>query len=159
MENALLFTGLLLGAALAGGYFGSCCKSRQGEELAQKLQALQDRLEFLETKTQDVDERLAECELLIGDPPTEGLLGRVGELEEARRREDLLQRVNVLTDEVRGLEDKSGPKLADLAACVDAQGEKLELLQGKHELFVGGASLELEGLRMAVEKLEGKANG
>ena len=139
MENALLFTGLLLGAALAGGYFGSCCKSRQGEELAQKLQALQDRLEFLETKTQDVDERLAECELLIGDPPTEGLLGRVGELEEARGKEHA--------------------KLVDLAACVDAQGEKLELLQGKHELFVGGASLELEGLRMAVEKLEGKANG
>ena len=160
MENALLFTGLLLGAALTGGYFGACCaKSRQGEDLAQKLQALQDRIEFLETKTQDVDERLAECELLIGDPPTEGLLGRVGELEEARRREDLLQRVNVLTDEVRVLEDKSGPKLAVLAACVDAQGEKLELLQGKHELFVGGASLELEGLRMAVEKLEGKANG
>ena len=139
MENALLFTGLLLGAALAGGYFGSCCKSRQGEELAQKLQALQDRLEFLETKTQDVDERLAECELLIGDPPTEGLLGRVGELEEAHGKEHA--------------------KMVDLAACVDAQGEKLELLQGKHELFVGGASLELEGLRMAVEKLEGKANG
>ena len=62
MENALLFTGLLLGAALAGGYFGSCCKSRQGEELAQKLQALQDRLEFLETRVQDVDGRLCLCE-------------------------------------------------------------------------------------------------
>ena len=128
MENALLFTGLLLGAALTGGYFGSCCaRSRQSEDVAQKLQALQDRIEFLETKTQDAEERLclcerydgesaqriheleervAECELLIGDPPTEGLLGRVGELEEARTKEH--------------------SKLVDLVACVDAQGEKLD---------------------------------
>ena len=108
MENALLFTGLLLGAALAGGYFGACCKSRHGEELAKRVQALQDRLEFLETKAEDHEERLclcerteaenihriydceqrlAECELLIGETPNDGLLGRVGELEDARRKE------------------------------------------------------------------------
>lgn len=210
MENALLFTGLLLGAALTGGYFGACCaKSRQGEDLAKKLQALQDRIEFLETKVQDADERLclcerydgesaqriadcelligdtrnqlgedksevnlpvvtkladleirademcdhidnlryemkeaakrleerlAECELLIGDPPTEGLLGRVGALEEVRRKEDLLTRVNMLTDEVR-------------------------TIGGRFDLFEGGASLEIEGLRKSVEALEGKAHG
>ena len=109
MENALLFTGLLLGAALTGGYFGACCaKSRQSENAAQELLVLRDRVEFLETKVQDADERLclcerydaesaqriheleervAECELLIGETPDEGLLGRVGALEEARRKE------------------------------------------------------------------------
>ena len=156
MENALLFTGLLLGAALTGGYFGSCCaRSRQSEDVAQKLLALRDRVEFLETKTQDADERLclcerydaesaqriheleervAECELLIGETPDDGLLNRVGALEEARRKEDLLQRVNLLTDKVR-------------------------TLGGRFDLFEGGASLEIEGLRKSVEALEGKAHG
>ena len=156
MENALLFTGLLLGAALTGGYFGACCaKSRQSEDVAQKLQALQDRIEFLETKTQDADERLCLCErydaesaqriheleeraseseLLIGETPDDGLLNRVGALEEARRKEDLLTRVNVLTDEVR-------------------------TIGGRFDTFEGGASLELSGLRKSVEALEGKANG
>ena len=210
MENALLFTGLLVLAATAGGVIGSCCaKSRQSEDVAQKLQALRDRVEFLETKVQDADERLclcerydgesaqriheleervAECELLIGDPPTEGLLGRVGDLEEARTKEH--------------------SKLVDLVACVDAQGETLEELREKHnglgndyettrshvkslfamnealedgfrenrdkadalaveietlkgrfDTFEGGASLELSGLRKSVEALEGKQNG
>ena len=161
MENALLFTGLLLGAALTGGYFGACCaKSRQSENVTQELLALRDRVEFLETKTQDADERLclcerydgesaqriheleervAECELLIGETPDEGLLGRVGALEDARRKE--------------------GPKLLDLEACVDAQGDRLEVLQGRFDTFEGGASLEIEGLRKSVEALEGKGNG
>ena len=161
MENALLFTGLLLGAALTGGYFGACCaKSRQSEDLAQKLQALRDRVEFLETKVQDADERLCLCErydgesaqriheleeraseseLLIGETPDDGLLGRVGALEDARRKE--------------------GPKLLDLEACVDAQGDRLEVLQGRFDTFEGGASLEIEGLRKSVEALEGKAHG
>ena len=163
MENALLFTGLLLGAALTGGYFGACCaKSRQSEDLAQKLQALQDRIEFLETKTQDADERLCLCErydaesaqriheleeraseseLLIGETPDEGLLGRVGALEEAERHRP------------------SGPKLVELVSCVDAQSDMLELLQGRFDTFEGGASLEIEGLRKSVEALEGKAHG
>ena len=163
MENALLFTGLLLGAALTGGYFGSCCaRSRQSEDVAQKLQALQDRIEFLETKTQDADERLCLCErydaesaqriheleeraseseLLIGETPDEGLLGRVGALEEAERHRP------------------SGPKLVELVSCVDAQSDMLELLQGRFDTFEGGASLEIEGLRKSVEALEGKAHG
>ena len=109
MENALLFTGLLLGAALTGGYFGSCCaRSRQSEDVAQKLQALQDRVEFLEIKGQDHEERLCLCErydgesaqriheleeraseseLLIGETPDDGLLNRVAKLEESRRKE------------------------------------------------------------------------
>ena len=109
LENALLFTGLLLGAALTGGYFGACCaKSRQSENAAQELLALRDRVEFLETKVQDTDERLclcerydgesaqriheleervAECELLIGETPNDGLLNRMAKLEEASRKE------------------------------------------------------------------------
>ena len=128
MENALLFTGLLLGAALTGGYFGACCaKSRQSENVTQELLALRDRVEFLETKTQDADERLclcerydgesaqriheleervAECELLIGETPDEGLLGRVGALEDARRKECLLGRVKMLEDAGKMLADE-----------------------------------------------------
>ena len=139
MENALLFTGLLLGAALTGGYFGSCCaRSRQSENAAQELLVLRDRVEFLETKVQDADERLCLCErydaesaqrihdleervaeheLLIGETPNDGLLGRVGELEDARRKE--------------------GPKLLDLEACVDAQGDRLEVLEGAGPWIAG----------------------
>ena len=109
MENALLFTGLLVLAATAGGVIGSCCaKSRQSEDVAQKLQALQDRVEFLEIKGQDHEERLCLCErydgesaqriheleeraseseLLIGETPDDGLLNRVAKLEESRRKE------------------------------------------------------------------------
>ena len=128
MENALLFTGLLLGAALTGGYFGACCaKSRQSENAAQELLVLQDRVEFLETKTQDhegrlclcerydgesaqrihdLEERVAESDLLIGETPDDGLLGRVGELEEARRKECLLGRVKMLEDAGKLLADE-----------------------------------------------------
>lgn len=109
MGNALLFTACLLGAAVLGGFVGSCCaKSRQSEDMNEKLQALQDRVEFLETKGQHHEERLCLCErydgesaqrvhdleeqvneheLLIGETPTGGLLGRVGALEEAARKE------------------------------------------------------------------------
>lgn len=163
MENALLFTGLLVLAATAGGVIGSCCaKSRQSEDVAQKLQALQDRVEFLEIKGQDHEERLCLCErydgesaqrirdleeqvneheLLIGETPNDGLLGRVGALEEAERHRP------------------SGPKLVELVSCVDAQSDMLELLQGRFDTFEGGASLEIEGLRKSVEALEGKAHG
>ena len=85
MGNALLFTGLLLGAAVLGGFIGSCCsKRRQDDEEAIQIK---NRLEYLETRTQKMDERLYDCEMLIGETPNDGLLGRVGELEEARRKE------------------------------------------------------------------------
>lgn len=152
MENALLFTGLLLGAALAGGYFGSCCaKGRQFDDVSQRVQALQDRLEFLETKSQnheerlclcerteaenihrvyDCEQRLAECELLIGETPNDGLLGRVGELEEARGKEDLLGRVKMLED-------------------------GLDTLQGRFDVFEGGMTLEMTTLREELEMRHG----
>ena len=110
MGNAMLFTACLLGAAVLGGFIGSCCaRGRQSEDVAQKLQALQDRVEFLETKGQnheerlclcerydgesaqrihDLEERVAEHELLIGETPNDGLLGRVGTLEDAARKEE-----------------------------------------------------------------------
>lgn len=144
MENALLFTGLLLGAALTGGYFGSCCaRSRQSEDVAQKLQALQDRVEFLETKTQDheerlclcerydgesaqrihdLEERVAESELLIGETPDDGLLGRVAKLEEAERtHEQDAVIVNGWAEEIKAL--KKG--LDDLRMVNDAEHHAL----------------------------------
>jgi len=118
MGNALLFTACLLGAAVFGGFVGSCCsKGRQAgdhegriAELEERLDALADHCmeedKRLKTDISDVDiradelhdhyldlkrifaeqnERLNECELLIGDPPTEGLLGRVSALEDAQK--------------------------------------------------------------------------
>lgn len=105
MENALLFTGLLLGAALAGGYFGSCCvKKRNTPDIEARIAELEDRLDALATHCMDEGKRLKDrtgrledhmqgvceclhdCEMLIGDTPTGGLLGRVGALEEAARK-------------------------------------------------------------------------
>lgn len=126
MENALVMTALILGAALAGGFFGSCCaKGRNAPEVEGRIADIEDRLDALadhcmdeakklkdragslEDKTEDFSERLYECELLIGETPEDGLLGRVGALEEARRREDLLARVNMLHDEVEALKEPS----------------------------------------------------
>ena len=74
MDNALIFTGLLVLAALAGGYFGAACaKGRKAGDCEGRLA--------------EVEERLREVEFLIGDTPTGGLLGRVGALEEAARKE------------------------------------------------------------------------
>ena len=116
MDNALIFTGLLILAALAGGYFGACCKNRKTEDLERRIADLEDRLgpdredarNVITTQIADVeiradelhdhvmdlrrtlkdqDERLKECELLIGDTPTGGLLGRVGALEDKARKE------------------------------------------------------------------------
>lgn len=144
MVNSFIFTGLILLAGLAGGLIGSACaKSRR---MSEETAMIKGRLEFLEGRVQGMDERLSDSELLIGDTPTGGLLGRVGTLEEARRKE--------------------GPKLAELTACVDAQSDKLQELEGQLdslkgglELHEGGASLELAGLRKAVQRLEEKANG
>ena len=116
-----MFTACLLGAAVFGGFVGSCCsKGRQAgdhegriAELEERLDALADHCmeedKRLKTDISDVDiradelhdhyldlkrifaeqnERLNECELLIGDPPTEGLLGRVGALEDQQKVND-----------------------------------------------------------------------
>lgn len=106
MGNALLFTACLLGAAVLGGFVGSCCsKGRQAgdhegriAELEERLDALadhcmdegkrlKDRTGSLEDHLQGIFERLYEVEMLVGDTPTGGLLGRVGALEEAVRKE------------------------------------------------------------------------
>ena len=148
MGNALLFTGLLLGAAVLGGFVGSCCaKGRRTGDYEARVADLEERLDALAThcmeedkrlktdisdvdiradelhdhvtdlrrilneKTSDLydrvsvvaddcdkgesaldlvrsmDDRLRECELLIGETPTGGLLGRVGALEEVARKE------------------------------------------------------------------------
>lgn len=156
MENALLFTGLLVLAATAGGVIGSACaRKKNAPDVEGRLADLEDRLDALASHCMEQDHRIGHCErydgesaqriheleeraseseLLIGETPDEGLLGRVGALEEARRKE--------------------GPKLLDLEACVDAQGDRLEVLEGRFDTFEGGASLELTNLRAAVEKPE-----
>ena len=121
VSNALLFTACLLGAAVLGGFVGSCCGSKRRDdggheariaELEERLDSLADHsmeeAKRLRTEVSDVDiradelhdhyldlkrllaeqnDRLNECELLIGDTPTGGLLGRVGALEEKARKE------------------------------------------------------------------------
>ena len=90
MGNALLFTALLLGAAVLGGFVGSCCsKGRQAGDHEGRIAELEDRLDTLADHCMEQDqairERVAECELLIGDPPSEGLLGRVSALEDQQK--------------------------------------------------------------------------
>lgn len=92
MENALVMTALILGAALAGGFFGSyCAKGRNAPEVEGRIADLEDRLDALADhvmeQTHAIREMVNEHELLIGETPNDGLLGRVGELEEARRKE------------------------------------------------------------------------
>jgi outer membrane murein-binding lipoprotein Lpp len=117
MENALLFTALLLGAAVLGGFIGACCsKGRQAGDHEGRIAELEDRLDALadhcmeEAKNvkarvgaledamdafqthcleqeQAIHAELDEHEFLIGDTPTGGLLGRVGALEEKARKE------------------------------------------------------------------------
>lgn len=118
MGNALLFTACLLGAAVLGGFVGSCCsKGRQAGDHEGRIAELEDRLDALadhameESKNvkarvasledsmdafethcleqeQAVHAQLDEHELLIGDTPTGGLLGRVSALEEKARKEE-----------------------------------------------------------------------
>ena len=94
MQNALLFTGLLLGAAVLGGFVGSCCsKGRQAGDHEGRIAELEDRLDALADHAMEEEyklrERVDELEFLIGETPTGGLLGRVGALEEARRKEQV----------------------------------------------------------------------
>ena len=92
MENALLFTGLLILAATAGGVIGSACaKKKNAPEMEGRIAELEDRLDALADhvmeQTHAIREMVNEHELLIGETPNDGLLGRVGTLEEARRKE------------------------------------------------------------------------
>ena len=93
MGNALLFTGLLLGAAVLGGFIGSCCaKGRRDDgDHGRRIAELEERLDSLADHVMDQEqvlrERLDEHDLLIGETPEDGLLGRVGKLEEARMKE------------------------------------------------------------------------
>jgi len=114
VSNALLFTACLLGAAVLGGFVGSCCGSKRRDDGGHeaRIAELEDRLDTLanhcmdeikklkdragsyEDKMQGVwewagelDERLKEVEFLMGDTPTGGLLGRVGALEDKARKE------------------------------------------------------------------------
>ena len=93
MQNALLFTGLLLGVAVLGGFVGSCCGSKRREDNSHeaRIAELEDRLDALADHAMEEDrklrERVDELEFLIGDTPTGGLLGRVGALEDKARKE------------------------------------------------------------------------
>ena len=117
MGNALLFTACLLGAAVLGGFVGSCCsKGRQAGNYEGRIAELEDRLDALadhameEAKNvkarvaslengmdafqthcleqeQAIHAELDEHEFLIGETPAGGLLGRVGALEEKARKE------------------------------------------------------------------------
>jgi hypothetical protein len=105
MGNSLIFTGLILLAGLAGGLIGSACgKRRNAPEVEGRIAELEDRLDalaahcmdegkrlkdrtgILEDHMQGVCECLHDCEMLIGDTPTGGLLGRVGALEDMARK-------------------------------------------------------------------------
>ena len=91
MGNALLFTACLLGAAVLGGFVGSCCaKGRQSGDHEGRIAELEDRLDTLADHCMDEEhklrERVDELEFLVGETPTGGLLGRVGALEEAARK-------------------------------------------------------------------------
>ena len=117
MVNSFIFTGLILLAGLAGGLIGSACGKRRNApdveariaELEERLDALadhameeakknkarimsmEDSMDAFEThcleQEQAIHAQLDEHEFLIGDTPTGGLLGRVGALEEAARKE------------------------------------------------------------------------
>jgi uncharacterized protein YlxW (UPF0749 family) len=117
MVNSFIFTGLILLAGLAGGLIGSACgKRRNAPDIEGRIAELEDRLDALadhameEVKSvraratalengldafqshvleqeQAIHAQLDEHEFLIGDTPTGGLLGRVGALEDAVRKE------------------------------------------------------------------------
>ena len=136
MGNSLIFTGLILLAGLAGGLIGSACGKRRNEpELEGRLAELEDRLDALATHCMDegkrlkdrtgsledhlqsVFERLYEVEMLVGDTPAGGLLGRVSALEDYRKINDEEHRVlrEVLLavskhGKVEGLEEALGFK-------------------------------------------------
>ena len=91
MGNALLFTACLLGAAVLGGFIGSCCAKKREDQPdhERRIAELEERLDSLADHVMDQEqvlrERLDEHDMLIGETPEDGLLGRVGKLEEAER--------------------------------------------------------------------------
>ena len=92
MGNALLFTACLLGAAVLGGFVGSCCaKGRRTGDCEARVAELEERLDALADHSMNEEhrlrERVDELEFLVGETPTGGLLGRVGALEDAARKE------------------------------------------------------------------------
>ena len=93
MGNAMLFTACLLGAAVLGGFIGSCCaKGRRDDgDHGRRLADMEDRLDALADHVMDQEQaihaQLNEHDLLIGETPNDGLLGRVGALEEAKLKE------------------------------------------------------------------------
>ena len=117
MGNSLIFTWLILLAGLAGGLIGSACGRRrnapdiegriaeledrldaladhcmeEGKRLKARIASLEDSMDAFQThcleQEQAIHAELDEHEFLIGDTPTGGLLGRVGALEEAARKE------------------------------------------------------------------------
>lgn len=117
MGNSLIFTGLILLAGLAGGLIGSACGKRrnapdvegriaeledrldaladhcmeEGKNIKTRIASLEDGLDAFQThvfeQEQAIHAQLDEHELLIGDTPTGGLLGRVGALEDKARKE------------------------------------------------------------------------
>ena len=117
MVNSFIFTGLILLAGLAGGLIGSACgKRRNAPDVEARIAELEERLDALadhameEAKKnkarimsvedsldafqahvleqeQAIHAQLDEHEFLIGETPTGGLLGRVGALEDAARKE------------------------------------------------------------------------
>jgi len=149
MQNALLFTACLLGAAVLGGFVGSCCASKRKEDNGHeaRIAELEDRLDSLADHAMEEEhklrERVDELEFLVGDTPTGGLLGRVGALEDAERHRP------------------SGPKLTELVSCVDAQADRIEEVRGElldhlrdivgtgEEVVLGGRSLEQLASRVA----------
>jgi hypothetical protein len=92
---------------------------------------LKDRTGTLEERMKGVCECLHECELLIGDTPTGGLLGRVSALEEAQKtHEQDAVIVNGWAEEIKTL--KKG--LDGLQVVNDAEHQALRnVLLGRNE--------------------------
>ena len=114
----MLFTACLLGAAVLGGFVGSCCaKGRRTGDCEARVADIEERLDALADhvmeelklvkdrhvrlaegvdafqtrcleQEQAIHAQLDEHDLLIGETPEDGLLGRVGALEEAKRKEE-----------------------------------------------------------------------
>ena len=151
MENAVLFTALLLGAAALGGFVGACCsKGRQAGDHEGRIAELEDRLDALadhameegkrlkdrtgslEDHLQGIFERLYEVEMLVGDTPTGGLLGRVGALEDAQKtHEQDAMIVNGWAEEIKALKKE----MDDIRVVNDEEHRVLRsvLLDGKKE--------------------------
>ena len=136
MGNALLFTGLLILAATAGGVIGSACgKKKNAPEVEGRIAELEDRLDALADhvmeQTHAIREMVNEHELLIGETPNDGLLGRVGALEDAQKaHEQDAVIVNGWAEEIKTLKKE----LEGLQMVNDAEHHALRnVLLGRKE--------------------------